>query len=113
MPAWMTSLLREEIPVPIPFARSATITAWPRWASARATASPTTPAPTTRAYMAGPRSRALSRDRHLRRGRAHVGVDVVFEALEVLVEHVDEALGGLAEGGFVGPGLDGVEDVRL
>ncbi|HEX2136135.1 MAG TPA: hypothetical protein VHG30_09565 [Microvirga sp.] len=45
MPAWMTSLLREEIPVPMPSAASATMTACPRRASARATASPTTPAP--------------------------------------------------------------------
>src|SRR5688500_8530927 len=43
----MTSLLRDEVPVPIAPAASTTITAWPRCASARATASPTTPAPTT------------------------------------------------------------------
>src|SRR5579875_3953102 len=47
MPAWMTSLLREEVSVPIPSAASSTITSRPASASARATASPTTPAPTT------------------------------------------------------------------
>src|SRR5262249_24322870 len=43
----MTSLLREEIPVPMAEAASATTTACPASAAARATASPTTPAPTT------------------------------------------------------------------
>src|SRR3954451_11411187 len=44
----MTSLLREDTPVPIAAAASATITSCPAIAAARATASPTTPAPTTR-----------------------------------------------------------------
>src|SRR3974390_573133 len=44
----MTSLLRDETPVPIAAAASATMTSWPAHAAARATASPTTPAPTTR-----------------------------------------------------------------
>ncbi len=48
MPAWITSLLREEIPVPIAAAASATTTSAPVSAAARATASPTTPAPTTK-----------------------------------------------------------------
>src|SRR5580704_12009456 len=48
MPAWITSLLREEIPVPIAPAASATTTSAPVSAAARATASPTTPAPTTK-----------------------------------------------------------------
>src|SRR5919109_1788481 len=43
----MTSLLREEIPVPMAEAASATTTSCPASAAARATASPTTPAPTT------------------------------------------------------------------
>src|SRR5262249_50246073 len=43
----MTSLLREETPVPMPEAASATTTSCPAMAAARATASPTTPAPTT------------------------------------------------------------------
>src|SRR6266404_8849802 len=47
MPAWMTSLLREEVSKPMPYSRSSTITSMPARASARATASPTTPAPTT------------------------------------------------------------------
>src|SRR3954468_6528127 len=48
MPAWMTSLLREDTPLPMPAVFSATMTEWPRSASARAQASPTTPAPMTR-----------------------------------------------------------------
>src|SRR5918994_6400582 len=48
MPAWITSLLREDTPLPIPGVFSATTTAWPSIARARAQASPTTPAPTTR-----------------------------------------------------------------
>jgi len=44
----MTSLLREDIPVPMPPVASATITSWPAIAKARATARPTAPAPTTR-----------------------------------------------------------------
>src|SRR3954447_8734945 len=47
MPAWMTSLLREEVSVPIPSAASRMITSRPACARARATARPTTPAPTT------------------------------------------------------------------
>src|SRR5580658_594974 len=47
MPAWITSLLREDVSVPIPSAASRMITSRPVIASARATASPTTPAPTT------------------------------------------------------------------
>src|SRR5436309_10710572 len=43
----MTSLLREETPVPMPEVASATTTSCPASAAARATASPTTPAPTT------------------------------------------------------------------
>jgi hypothetical protein len=51
MPAWMTSLLREEMPLPMPDACSATTTSWPASAAARATASPMTPAPMTRICM--------------------------------------------------------------
>src|SRR5215470_17684480 len=47
MPAWITSLLRELVPVPIVPSRSSTITSRPASANARATARPTTPAPTT------------------------------------------------------------------
>src|SRR3982074_3701394 len=47
MPAWMTSLLRDEVSKPMPYSRSSTITSMPARASARATASPTTPAPMT------------------------------------------------------------------
>src|SRR5208282_1454624 len=52
MPPWITSLLREETPLPMPPVASATITSWPRRVAARATASPTTPAPTTRTCIA-------------------------------------------------------------
>src|SRR5271165_502992 len=48
MPAWFTSLLRELIPEPIAPSLSTTITWRPARASARATASPRTPAPITR-----------------------------------------------------------------
>src|ERR1700677_3908326 len=51
MPACATSLLREETPLPMPPVASATITSCPRNAAARATASPTTPAPTTKTCM--------------------------------------------------------------
>src|SRR4051812_39528630 len=47
----MTSLLRDDVPVPIAFAASATITSWPAIAAARPMARPTTPAPTTRTCM--------------------------------------------------------------
>src|SRR5665213_1785175 len=47
MPAWITSLLREEVTVPIPSAASSTITSRPACASRRATARPMTPAPMT------------------------------------------------------------------
>jgi hypothetical protein len=47
MPAWITSLLRDEVSVPTASAASSTTTSRPPSASARATASPMTPAPTT------------------------------------------------------------------
>ena len=47
MPAWITSLLRELVWLPIRRSASSTITSRPACASVRATASPTTPAPTT------------------------------------------------------------------
>ena len=47
MPAWMTSLLRELVPVPKVGAESRTRTCLPLRASSLATASPTTPAPIT------------------------------------------------------------------
>src|SRR5271163_3908034 len=51
MPAWMTSLLREDVSVPMPSAASRMMTARPACARARATARPTTPAPTTMQSM--------------------------------------------------------------
>ncbi len=47
MPAWMTSELRELVPVPMASVASATSTSRPVRASARAIARPTTPAPMT------------------------------------------------------------------
>src|SRR5712672_3188606 len=47
MPAWITSLLREDVTVPIPSAASRMITSRPACASRRATARPITPAPIT------------------------------------------------------------------
>src|SRR6516225_2652565 len=47
MPAWITSLLRDEVTVPMPSAASSTITSRPACASRRAIASPITPAPMT------------------------------------------------------------------
>src|SRR5690348_17022893 len=60
MPAWITSLFREDVSVPMPSAASSTSTSRPAWARARATASPTTPAPTT---MQSTDSTCLSRCR--------------------------------------------------
>ena len=53
MPPWMTSLLRDDTPLPMPLVISATITSWPLSAAARAMARPTTPAPTTRTCISG------------------------------------------------------------
>src|ERR1019366_4205004 len=47
MPAWMTSLLRDDVTVPIASAASSRITSRPACASRRATARPITPAPIT------------------------------------------------------------------
>ena len=47
MPAWITSLLRELVWLPISRSASSTTTSRPARARPRATASPTTPAPTT------------------------------------------------------------------
>src|SRR6202000_2843362 len=61
MPPWITSLLREETPLPMPLVISATMTSWPFKADARATASPTTPAPITRIGRERPRPPAHER----------------------------------------------------
>jgi hypothetical protein len=47
MPAWMTSLLRELVPLPMVVCDSTMTTSCPAIANARALASPITPAPTT------------------------------------------------------------------
>src|SRR5216684_4671343 len=71
----MTSLLREEMPVPMPDSASATITSCPASAAARATARPTTPAPTTRTCISPPLpGSALDRQADIVLGhRAHRG----------------------------------------
>src|SRR3974390_3410044 len=65
MPPWITSLLREEMPVPMFPAASATITSWPLHAAPRATASPTTPAPITRTCIGRPSSPFVINDMEL------------------------------------------------
>src|SRR5215210_5110354 len=55
----------------------------------------------------------LGGDRHGGRCGPYVGIHVRLKTLEVLLEHLEQALGGLGEGGFVLPGLDRIEDVRL
>src|SRR5689334_15564540 len=57
----MTSLLRELVTVPNASARSTTIVSRPERASARPTASPTTPAPITTASMRSMRARSSLR----------------------------------------------------
>jgi hypothetical protein len=47
MPAWMTSELRDDVPVPMALAASITRTSFPFRAKAAATDKPTAPAPTT------------------------------------------------------------------
>ena len=60
MPAWITSLLRELVSVPIMPAASSTITSCPASASWRATARPTTPAPiTTQSTRSMPNPRSV------------------------------------------------------
>jgi hypothetical protein len=76
MPAWMTSLLRELVPVPKLGAASTTSTSRPAMASARATARPTTPAPTTTASAASrgtPVARPRRRRRPLDTARRRIG----------------------------------------
>src|ERR1051326_8075303 len=60
MPAWMTSLLRELVPEPISVSCSRISTSRPLRASARAMASPTTPAPITTHSIS-----SIDRSRHL------------------------------------------------
>ena len=67
MPAWITSLLRELVPVPKLDADSTTSTSRPAMASARATARPTAPAPTTTASAASRGAPAANRARPRRR----------------------------------------------
>src|SRR4051794_33938526 len=128
MPAWITSLLRDEMPVPMASAASATTTSCPACAAARATARPITPAPTTRTCISRAQNqkgghwaalrvaiqcRSLGGDTNLRCGGADVRVDVLLEFLEVCLEHADELACRLVELGLVLPGFDRVEQVRL
>src|ERR1700722_14838760 len=61
MPAWMTSLLREEVPLPMWPSASVTMTSWPLSAACRAIARPTTPAPTTSICIISPLRQAVGR----------------------------------------------------
>src|SRR5580704_2555178 len=56
MPAWITSLLRALTPVAMRPSRSRTSVSWPRSAHSRASARPTTPAPTMTVSMRSMRS---------------------------------------------------------
>src|SRR5262245_19390996 len=67
----MTSLLREDTAVPMPEAASATTTSWPAIAAARATANPTTPAPTTSTCIRSTRSHLHRKARVILGQRVH------------------------------------------
>src|SRR5215470_8424338 len=60
-----------------------------------------------------PDLRLFGGDPHFRRGGAHVGIDVLLELHEVLLEHVDELARGLIELELVLPGLLRIEQVWL
>ena len=47
----------------------------------------------------------LRGDAHFRRGGAHVGLDVLLELHEVLLEHIDQLARGLIEFELVLPGF--------
>src|SRR5690242_17696580 len=55
----------------------------------------------------------LRGDAHFRRRGAHVGVDVLLELHEVLLEHADQLARGLVELELVLPGFLRIEQVRL
>ncbi len=71
MPAWITSELRELVWVPIASSASRITTSRPASASARATASPTTPAPITTASI-------LSMARGIKSGRQCITIRIAF-----------------------------------
>src|SRR5206468_4575477 len=74
MPAWITSELRELVCVPIASSASRMITSRPAIASSRATARPTTPAPTTTASTLSTREPPFERkggEAGKRRGGGH------------------------------------------
>ncbi len=71
MPAWITSELRELVWVPIASSASRITTSRPASASARATASPTTPAPITTASI-------LSMARGMKSGRQCITIRIAF-----------------------------------
>src|SRR2546427_8706238 len=81
MPAWITSELRELVCVPIASSASRMITSRPASASSRATARPTTPAPTTTAATLSTREHPFEEEsseaRERRRGghRARAAVE--------------------------------------
>src|SRR5215470_3346156 len=77
----MTSLLRDEVPVPIASAASATMTSWPASAASRAIASPTTPAPITITCMGSTLAGRIDVDAVARRDRSardHLGIDTAI-----------------------------------
>src|SRR5436305_15229577 len=80
MPAWMTSLLRDEVSKPMPYSRSSTMTSMPARPRARATASPTTPAPMTTHSTDSDMARIL-RDRasHLKCRGSLRGLEQAFD----------------------------------
>src|SRR5436190_2465183 len=56
-------------------------------------------------FRAARSCKSLSGDAHLGRRGAHLGVDIVLELGEVLLEHADELARGVVEGSFVLPRL--------
>src|SRR5215216_3489826 len=54
---------------------------------------------------------SLRRELQVRRSGADFGVDLGFELGKILLEHADQATGGLVELGLVLPGIDGIEDL--
>src|SRR5260370_3548934 len=58
-------------------------------------------------------SLSLRRDPHLGRGGADIGVDVAFERHEILLEHGDQAAGGVVELRLALPCLVRIEQLRL
>src|SRR5579884_3936 len=115
MPAWMTSLLREDVPVPMCGSASATITSCPASAASRAIASPTTPAPATSACMSAARRGRDCIPCRDRAGLRHLGVDAAVGMAEVAQQccrnvEIADAAAGFHVGG--GAARDTLDDLR-